>query len=175
MFCANCGSTSDDEVCRVCGTRASEATFDDTVSTVLAGWWSRVAATVVDSVILIAPTLLLVVLLGNLFGEIAALAAQAAYLIVLQTTPDGQTLGNRIAQTRVRDALTGHTISRRQAVIRWILIGAYGVLGSLPSAGSRGFVVCVGFIAIIDCLFPLLNPRKQTLHDRLAGTIVVRA
>jgi uncharacterized RDD family membrane protein YckC len=36
-------------------------------------------------------------------------------------------------------------------------------------------VVCVGFIAIIDCLFPLLNPRKQTLHDRLAGTIVVRA
>jgi uncharacterized RDD family membrane protein YckC len=147
----------------------------DTVTPVLAGWWSRVTATLIDSVILIAPTLLLVLLLGNLFGEIAALVAQAAYLIVLQTTPDGQTLGNRIAQTRVRDALTGHTISRRQAVIRWVLIGTYGVLGTLPNSGSGGFAITVGFLALFDCLFPLWSPRKQTLHDRMAGTIVLRA
>ena len=174
MFCINCGSTSDVEVCRVCGARAGATDLIDAVSPVLAGWWSRVSATLIDSIVLIAPTLLLVVLLGNLLGLIAAMATQAAYLMALQTRPDGQTLGNRIAQTRVRDALTGHTISARQALIRWLVLGVYGVLGTLPQSASRGFVV-VGLFGVVDCLFPLWNSRHQTLHDRWARTIVVRA
>jgi len=174
MFCANCGSTNVNEVCLLCGTPTREVPSLDVVSPILAGWWSRVAATLIDSVILIAPTLLLVLLLGNLFGAVAAVAAQAAYLIVLLTTPEGQTLGNRVAQTRVRDALTGHTISRRQATIRWALIGVYGVLGTLPGAGSGGFAITVAALALVDGLSPLWSPRHQTLHDRLAHTIVVR-
>jgi len=171
MFCANCGSTSDDVVCRVCGATSSAVGTFDTVTPVLAGWWSRVWATLIDSVVLLAPTLLLVVMLGNTFGEIAAAAAQAFYLVTLQTRPEGQTLGNRIAQTRVRDALTGHPVSNRQAVIRWVLIGVYDVLGNLPHGAASGLAAVVGVL----CLFPLWSPRKQTLHDRLAGTIVVRA
>src|ERR1035437_8563917 len=97
MFCFTCGSTSDDNVCRVCGSRATDVVFDS-VTPILAGWWSRVGATLLDSVILVVPTLVLVLLLGNLFGEIAAIAAEASYLIILQTQPDGQTLGNRMVQ-----------------------------------------------------------------------------
>lgn len=159
----------------MCGTPASDATSRDTVSPVLAGYWSRVVATLVDSVVLLAPTLVMVLLLGNLLGEFAAALAQALYLIALQTTPAGQTLGNRVAQTRVRDALTGHTISRRQATVRWVPLGVYGTLGALPGAGSGGAALIVGCLAVADCLWPLWNPRRQTLHDRLAGTIVVRA
>src|ERR1035437_1218056 len=173
MFCINCGSTSDDTVCRICGSRATDVVFDS-VTPILAGWWGRVGATLLDSVILVLPTLVLVLLLGNLFGEIAAIAAEASYLIILQTQPDGQTLGNRMVQTRVRDALTGHVITRRQAAIRWVVVAVYAVLVTLPSTGSHSFTVSVSVLAVADCLYPLFNARKQTIHDRIAHTIVVR-
>jgi uncharacterized RDD family membrane protein YckC len=142
---------------------------------VLAGWWSRVGATLIDSLVLIVPTLLLDLLLGNLLGQIVAIGVQAAYMISLQTKPSGQTLGNRALQTRVRDSLTGHTISVRQAALRWAFIAVYGVLEIVSSAGSNSLTVFVSLLALADCLYPLFNSRRQTLHDRLAHTIVVRA
>lgn len=174
MFCVNCGSTIDAAVCRVCGSRAGDVVTLDGVSPILAGWWSRVGATLIDTVVLILPTVLLVLLLGNLLGDFAALGAQATYMIVLLTRPDGQTLGNRAVQTRVRDSLTGQTITRRQAFVRWIIIAIYGVLGTVPSTGSHAFAASVSVIALADCLYPLFNARKQTIHDRIARTIVVR-
>lgn len=175
MFCVNCGSISGDEVCRVCGTPAITDANVDLTSPILAGWWRRVVATLVDSVVLFAPTVLLVVLLGNALGAIAAIAAQAVYLITLHTASDGQTMGNRLAQTRVRDALTGQPLTRRQAVLRWVLIGAYGLLGTLSSNPHGAFALAVSLLAVADCLYPLFNVRHQTIHDRLARTIVVRA
>lgn len=175
MFCANCGSSVDDAVCRVCGTAVHGAVTNEAVSTVLAGWWSRVGATVIDSLILIMPTLVLDLLLGNLLGQVVAIGVQAVYMIGLQTQPSGQTLGNRALQTRVRDSLTGHTISMRQAAVRWAFIAVYGVLEVFSSAGSSSLTLLVSLLALADCLYPLFNPRKQTIHDRIARTIVVRA
>jgi len=175
MFCANCGSTSDDNVCRVCGSPALEAGSLDTVSPILAGWWSRVWATLIDSIIFVMPTLVFVLLLGNILGEITAVGAQAVYMVILQIQPDGQTLGNRAAQTRVRDALTGQVISRGQAVVRWAVIAIYSVLATTSSTGLDTLTGVVIVIALADCLYPLFNPRKQTIHDRVARTIVVRA
>jgi uncharacterized RDD family membrane protein YckC len=175
MFCANCGSTSDDNVCRVCGSPALDAGSRDTVSPILAGWWSRVAATLTDSFILVMPTLVFILLLGNILGEITTIGAQAVYMVILQSQPDGQTLGNRLAQTRVRDALTGQVISRGQAVVRWAVIAIYSVLATTSSTGLGTITGTVSVIALADCLYPLFNPRKQTIHDRVARTIVVRA
>ena len=174
MFCANCGSSVDAAVCRVCGTPV-QAGAHDAVSTVLAGWWSRVGATIIDSLFLIVPTLVLDLLLGNLVGQIVAIGVQATYMIGLQTQPSGQTLGNRALQTRVRDALTGHTISVRQATVRWACIAVYGILEVFSSTGSSSFTALVSVLALADCLYPLVSPRKQTIHDRIARTIVVRA
>ncbi len=174
MFCANCGSISDDNGCRVCGTPATPANALDVATPVLAGWWSRVAATLIDTLVLLIPTLVLVLLLGNVLGEIGALLAQATYMVALQSRPDGQTLGNRAAQTRVRDALTGHVITRGQGSLRWLVIALYSVLSTVSSAGTKP-LVAVSLIGVADCLYPLFNSRKQTIHDRLARTIVVRA
>lgn len=174
MFCANCGSSLDDGVCRVCGTPV-KGIVTNAVSSVLAGWWSRVGATVIDSLVLIIPTLVLDLILGNLVGQFVAIGLQAAYMIGLQTQASGQTLGNRAVQTRVRDSLTGHTISVRQAAIRWAIIAIYSVLEIFSSAGSSSLTLVVSVLALADCLYPLFNPRKQTIHDRIAGTIVVRA
>ena len=79
-----------------------------------------------------------------------------------------------MVQTRVRDALTGHVITRRQAAIRWVVVAVYGVLGTLLSTRSLPSRVPVGLLAVADCLYPLFNARKQTIHDRIARTIVVR-
>ena len=175
MICANCGSSLSDEVCRVCGTPLVSASNIETVSPVLAGWWSRVGATVIDSMILIVPTLLLDLLLGSVLGQIAAVLAQAAYMIGLQTRSQGQTIGNRAVQTRVRDSLTGNTITSRQALIRWAFTAIYSVLEILSSASATTLTVVISLLALADCLYPLFNSRKQTLHDLVARTIVVRA
>jgi uncharacterized RDD family membrane protein YckC len=172
MFCANCGSISDDDVCRVCGTTALRANPFDTVSPILAGWWSRVA------LVLFVPTLVLSLLLGNVLGVLASIATQAIYMISLQTRLEGQTLGNRAARTRVRDALTGQVITRGQGLIRWMVIAVYSVASTVASAvASAGTtpLLTISLLGLADCLYPLFNERKQTIHDRIARTIVVRA
>lgn len=175
MFCATCGSSTDNEVCRVCGTPVSSSSTIDAVSTVLAGWWSRVGATIIDGLVMLVPALVLELLLGIFIGQIVAIGLQALYMIALLTQPDGQTLGNRAVQTRVRDSLTGRTISLRQGVIRWAIIAIYSVLEFISSTGSGSMTVSVSLLALADCLYPLFNARKQTIHDRIARTIVVRA
>ncbi|HEY5302797.1 MAG TPA: RDD family protein [Acidimicrobiales bacterium] len=173
MFCANCGSMSDDDVCRVCGTPALYADPFDTASPILAGWWSRVTATLIDALVLFVPTLILALLLGNVLGVLASVAAQAIYMISMQTKPDGQTLGNRAARTRVRDALTGQVITNGQGLVRWLVIAVYSVASTLSTAGTTP-LLAISLLGLADCLYPLFNARKQTIHDRIARTIVVR-
>ena len=175
MFCANCGSSVTDELCPVCGTPLLASGHGETVSPVLAGWWSRVGATAIDSMILIVPTLLLDLLFGSVLGQIAAVIVQAVYMIGLQTRGPGQTIGNRAVHTRVRDSLTGHTITSRQALIRWAFTAIYSVLEIFSSASASTLTAVISVLALADCLYPLFNSRKQTIHDLVARTIVVRA
>jgi uncharacterized RDD family membrane protein YckC len=175
MNCSQCGSEMTGPRCAVCGQLVEINPAVDSDSPVeLAGWWRRVGATFSDDLILIIPTILVADLVraiaGSFVAVIAGLAVEGFYMIYLLSSPSGQTIGNRVAATRVRDALTGHSISRQQAVKRWGFIALYGIL--LPVGGAIMYVVFV--VALVDVLFPLFNPRKQTLHDLYAGTIVVR-
>ncbi len=160
-------------MCRVCGTPAVRPDPFDTATPILAGWWSRVAATLVDALVLFVPTLILALLLGNVLGVLASIATQAIYMISMQTKPDGQTLGNRAAHTRVRDALTGQVISNGQGLVRWLVIAVYSVASTLSTAGTMPLLT-ISLLGLADCLYPLFNVRKQTIHDRIARTIVVR-
>ncbi|HUY43073.1 MAG TPA: RDD family protein, partial [Acidimicrobiales bacterium] len=83
----------------------------------------------------------------------------------------GQTVGNRVAATKVIDALTGSRVSITQALKRWGFIAVYS---SLEFTGTRGASVVVSLFGLIDVLWPLFDQRKQTLHDKFAGTLVVR-
>lgn len=142
----------------------------------LAGWWRRVGATFADDLVLIIPTSFVVSLFtqadGFYLGGLAGLVLEGLYMVKLLSIPRGQTIGNRVAATRVRDASTGKAITLLQAVKRWGFIAAYGVIGLVPGAAS---IYIVGVIALVDSLYPLFNPRKQTLHDKFAATIVVVA
>jgi uncharacterized RDD family membrane protein YckC len=62
-------------------------------------------------------------------------------------------------------------ITLRQACLRWGFVTLYG---SLELAGNR-WAYAVVAISLIDNLYLLVDPRRQTLHDKFAGTIVVMA
>lgn len=179
MYCSNCGSAMVDTTCPVCGRSlpvTARGQIDAVTGLMLAGWWRRVGATIADNMILLIPILFVVSLFdaldGAVVGVVAGLALQAIYMIKLLSVPRGQTIGNRVAATRVRDARTGRAITMSQSARRWGFIGAYSAIELLTSQTS--FYIVVG-IALIDYLYPLIDPRNQTLHDKFAGTLVVLA
>jgi uncharacterized RDD family membrane protein YckC len=81
-----------------------------------------------------------------------------------QTAKTGQTLGKRMLGTRVvRDGLGTPPGFVHGVLLRsWL----FALAGMMP-----GFGGCVGFIDAIAIFF---GDRNQTLHDRVAQTIVIR-
>ena len=181
MDCAHCGTEVRGPYCAVCGRAATtDAGRDATGSYKLAGWWRRVGATLVDDLLLVVPSLVTFAALnavaGTVAGALASLAVQGLYMVVLVSSPHGRTLGNRVAGTKVCDALTGTLLTRRQALKRWGLVALYSAPGILVQANtslrSNPFLI-VSLLGLFDVLYPLFNVRKQTWHDRFAGSIVV--
>ncbi|HVB71497.1 MAG TPA: RDD family protein [Acidimicrobiales bacterium] len=179
MYCPRCGTEINDLPCPVCGATAEVLTQRTTVA--YAGFWLRVGATICDGLILLIPGLG-AYLIGDAvanadFGTALSIVVNAVYLIGMLSLPSGQTIGNRIVGTRVRDALTGQRITRSQAVRRWLPYLLYSL--SQYSGGSTGtragtWTVSISLLALVDFLYSLMNERRQTLHDRLAGTVVLK-
>ncbi len=163
MYCPTCGAIASGTHCGACGAVLERAPRS--------GWWRRVAATVVDNLLLLIPTTALLALLPSALGTLAALALQGAYQIVLLAGPRGQTVGNRLAGTRVRSISTDGPITVRQASWRWGIVVAYSAL-TLPNRPL--LTALAGGIGLFDVLFPLANAERQTIHDRIAATVVVR-
>jgi uncharacterized RDD family membrane protein YckC len=75
----------------------------------------------------------------------------------------GRTLGKRALGTKVVTANDRARISGRAAAGRAAI---YGVLPAIPFAG--------GLFALLNELWLLWDPRRQCLHDKAAGTVVVK-
>ena len=169
MYCANCGTQLHTSTCSVCGTVASVSggRRDTVTNHALAEWGLRVGATIVDGFTLVVPELLIWWAVGSYTSSlftVSALALQGFYLVYLLSRPRGQTLGNRAAKTRVASASTGQGITMSTAFMRWFITALF----------SFSLVFGVGVLLVpLDYLWPLWDPRRQTLHDKIAGTIVV--
>jgi uncharacterized RDD family membrane protein YckC len=176
--CSGCGAYVSGDTCGSCNSAVATIGVEDEVTGLrLGGWWRRVGATFSDNVIMLLPSYFVFALFGALAGVVvgvlAGIAAQGVYQVRLLATRRGQTIGNRIALTRVRDEITGGPITRNIALKRWGFVGAYQAIATLLT-GNFALYVLLG-VTLIDGLYPLVNPRKQSLHDRFAGTIVVMA
>jgi uncharacterized RDD family membrane protein YckC len=176
--CSSCGAQVNGDTCSSCNSAIATIGVEDQATGLrLAGWWRRVGATFSDNVIMLLPSYAVFALFGALAGVVvgvlAGIAAQGVYQVRLISQRRGQTIGNRIALTRVRDEITGGPVTRNIALKRWAFVGVYQAVATLLT-GNFALYVLVG-ITLIDSLYPLVNPRKQTLHDRFAGTIVVMA
>ena len=129
-----------------------------------------------DNAILVIPTLAVFTLLnavGNsLLGILGVLIMQALYIIGMLSSAKGQTLGNRVASSRVVRATDGGRVTTQQVCVRGAIVAAYSIPAAFST--SSNFSLGISIFALVDCLYPLFNERKQTWHDRIAGTVVVR-
>lgn len=73
----------------------------------------------------------------------------------------GQTVGNKAVHTRVVDGRTGQQVAMGRAFGRQV---AQAVL-------LQVFVIPW----ILDCLWPLWDRENQTLHDKIASTVVLQS
>ena len=134
----------------------------------LAGFWIRLASALIDGILLgiIASLLSAIVGFDRPFGGGNLMFNSsnglqtilgAIYFTYFHGTPAGQTIGNRMMGIRVLDADNGGPIPYSRALIRYLM--------SLVSA----------FALLIGYLWMLGDARKQTWHDKVANTLVVRA
>ena len=135
-----------------------------------AGFWVRVGACLIDTVIICTVTLpLLVAIYGwAYFDEEKTdfIAGPADFVItwlfpavvsILFWLRKQATPGKMAVSARVVDARTGNTLSVGQSVGRYL---AY-LLSMLPLG--------------LGLIWVAFNPKKQGWHDLLAGTVVVRS
>lgn len=121
-----------------------------------AGFWRRFGAALIDGILLGVVNAILRLVLGGL-GELLALLVTVAYFTYFHGRT-GQTPGNAALGLRVLDARDriGQPIGYGRAALRWLV--------SLVS----GLVILLGY------LWMLWDPRKQTWHDKAAGSLPVR-
>ena len=119
-----------------------------------AGFWIRVAAVVVDDIVLTVPYYLLL----HTFGRwgLLALLGMVLYFPLLESSGAQGTLGKLTFGLKVTD-----TSYRRISFGR--ALGRY--FAHIPS----GLPLCLG------CVMVAFTPQKRGLHDYIAGTLVLRA
>ena len=163
MFCTECGTQYDGQQCGACTSASSQLE--------LAGWWKRVGASLVDFLVLV-PILIVVSIVLVKAQPITALLVsfvlEFMYLSLMWTKRNGQTVGAKAVGIRVVAAdgspMTPEMAYRRAAVYQLFNVGS----------SMKWVLQPLGTIALLlNVLWPLWDPQKQTLHDKAAGTIVV--
>ena len=136
---------------------AYEHFVDETVRAAQAGSTPPDAATLVAE---LAEPLLWTAAVFLLVG----LAYEVGFLKVFQSTPGKMLLG---LEVRLRDQ--AGPLSWRAVLLRWVGKGGAGSVQFVPFGQ-----VAYSLYALLDYLWPLWDPNRQALHDKLGGTIVVR-
>ncbi|MGH9046887.1 MAG: RDD family protein [Acidimicrobiales bacterium] len=143
-----------------------------------ASYWARVGAFLLDAVILFVVSLIYLLPAhafsaaattsngvrthGTLSGGgiVVILVLEALYASLLIGLR-GQTVGMMAAKIKAVDATTGGLIGFWRALGRDLFERVLGALFVIP--------------LIVDLLFPAWDPRRQTLHDKVTNTVVIRA
>jgi uncharacterized RDD family membrane protein YckC len=132
----------------------------------LAGWGQRLGAFVIDEVFIRVVALLAAFALGlrhQFGGRILWLLMAVGYYAVLNGSEMGQTFGKRLVGIQVRDAIgEGGAIGVGRAGLRFVTVGLFRI---------HPFF---GLFTLLDGLWPLWDPRRHALHDKIAGSVVVR-
>jgi uncharacterized RDD family membrane protein YckC/type II secretory pathway pseudopilin PulG len=179
MICAKCGTTNSENAtsCDSCG--ASLITFAPTAGELnaaaalldadYAGFWRRFAAVFLDGIVLGLIFLPIALVLGftagmlglgnsltaNIAINLLSLLASAAYFVVMESGEQGATFGKRWVKIRVVDGY-GERISKARAFARW-------------AAHFLSYITL-----LIGFLIQPFTMKKQALHDKVAGTLIVR-
>ncbi len=125
-------------------------------------------AILLDGVILFIPSLIAIGILGVItttgWAVLGSLLVGTTYYGMLNGSEKGQTIGKMALKIQVRDAATGGPIDPGRAAIRYLVIGGPTIIRS----------PLVFLFILLDALWPLWDPRRQAIHDKVASSIVVK-
>ena len=130
----------------------------------MADWWRRFAALIVDIAVMWIPLAFLTRDMDRIPGFFVGVAIGVTYFSLLNGGRRGQTLGKMVWQVRVRDAATGGPLGIPKAAVRYL---APTLLFLIPFLGM--------LLWTADGVSALWDRRRQTVHDKLAGSVVVSA
>ena len=184
MFCPSCGAPNDDgaRFCRNCGATIQAGAADPAAPVgsgpymgqyppqsqpgygaaplESAGFWIRVDASLIDGVILSIASFIVTAILGTDAG-----AQGLAFLINLV----GGWLYYTLMESSERQATLG------KMALGIVVTDTEGRRISFGKATGRYFAkILSGLILLIGYIMVAFDGRKQGLHDKLAGTLVVR-
>jgi uncharacterized RDD family membrane protein YckC len=135
----------------------------------LAGFGARLAAFVVDQFVLTAVMLLAALLIPGRLGTAEAVIVDNVILLVyagIQLMLWSRTLGMRALGLHVVSMAEDRRGQRITAGQAWLRTAVFTVPGALPLVGLEW--------SLIDPMYMLWDkPYRQTLHDKIAGTVVV--
>jgi uncharacterized RDD family membrane protein YckC len=156
------------------------------------GFWRRVAAFAVDTIVLGCVGAALGVALGNWlvtigqWGRLIGVVIAAAYLVPANSILfGGQTIGMRLLKIRVQN-LSGELLSPGRSAVRYLVFavpyfcnGLFVTLHDSPHWVDVLVQVSLGTVLIIGILgntYLLLfnRPSRRLLHDLVAGSVVVK-
>lgn len=127
----------------------------------------RLVARILDGLLVGVPTAVVLVLLGVKAGSLVWVALSwlppLVYLVLMLSRSgphNGQTLGKqwlgvRVVETGGGDVTTGTALKR--TLLGETLLG----------------IVTFGIYSLLDALWCLWDGKRQTLHDKIGGTVVV--
>jgi uncharacterized RDD family membrane protein YckC len=153
---------------------------------VLAGWWSRVGAQVIDGIIISVGALILFLPIGAVAGvgfaddSDASIAAAVIGLLLwvvcvaviallyapaMMARTNGKTLGRMVMNIRVVRT-SGETVTFGWAMLREVAVKAigFGIAGTLTG----------GIANLLDVLWPLWDEENRALHDFIVQSRVVK-
>jgi uncharacterized RDD family membrane protein YckC len=131
----------------------------------LAGWTRRSVALAIDHVLLL-PFLLLIALASPSAALLAAPVLALGYFTLAHGGRSGRSVGERACGIAVRSDPHRSHVARRATYGQ-----AFGRAVMLYVFGSLAFIG----VGAINFLWPLWDVKRQAWHDKVAGTIVVRA
>jgi uncharacterized RDD family membrane protein YckC len=153
---------------------------------VLAGWWSRVGAQIIDGIIIGVGALILFLPIGAVAGvgfaddSDASIAAAIIGLLLwvvcvaviallyapaMMARTNGKTLGRMVMNIRVVRT-SGETVTFGWAMLREVAVKAigFGIAGTLTG----------GIANLLDVLWPLWDEENRALHDFIVQSRVVK-
>ncbi len=114
---------------------------------------------------------------GLIVSAAVGAAISAGYFVYTWTSMRG-TVGMKVLGMQIGNAGDGKTLTMDQAVRRWLVMAAPGILAQvffiLPAIGSLLGLAAFGwFIYLLWTTYK--SPTKQGFHDTFANTMVVKA
>ena len=139
----------------------------------LASFVARTGGWVVDQAVAGVPTFLLFYALGYTADDMSSGSTWLWFNVMflglglLHETIGvwrfGRTVGKWLCRTRVVHAADGGSVSIGSAFLRSLVPAAVGVV---PTIGT--------FLGMAVLMWAFIDPRRQGIHDKAAGTLVVR-